>query len=75
MLFRSAPLFQLAKWSEGKLKHVSKHNLANGLICLKGGDLTEEIRPFQSEITLVAVNQYFTESFFNDKFVIHLPLK
>lgn len=70
----TAPLTDLEKWSRGKIKKVSKHTLYNGIICLKGGDLTDEIKPFKNKVSLVPVNQYFSYDFFDTKFVVHLPV-
>ena len=59
-------------WIRGKFNKVSKNTLKNGVLYLKGGDLTEEI--LQSGIKNVIrypINDYFTEEFFDTKFVIY----
>ena len=70
----TASMNDLLLWSRGKFKAVSQHHIYNGIICLKGGNLESELAQFQNEISLVAVNQYFEEEFFSQKFVVHLPV-
>ena len=58
-------------------KNISKMNfnaLPNGVIYLKGGDLTEEIKPFKKRIFLQDLSEYYEEDFFLTKKVLHLPL-
>ena len=59
-------------------KSISKKNfnaMPNGVIYLKGGDLTEEIKPFSKRNIFVQdLEEYFEESFFETKKVLHLPL-
>jgi len=61
-------------WIKDKIKKQSKHELKNGILYLKGGDLTEELKDFPkaSEYNL---SDYFKEDFFETKKVVHLPLK
>jgi 16S rRNA (guanine527-N7)-methyltransferase len=59
-------------WVRGKFRKDSKNTLKNGVLYLKGGDLVEEIA--QSGIKNVIpypINDYFTEDFFDTKFVIY----
>ena len=59
-------------WVRGKFNKQSKNTLKNGVLYLKGGDLTEEIS--QSGIKNIKrfpINDYFTEEFFDTKFVIY----
>ena len=62
------------KWVRGKVKKQSKHELKNGILYLKGGDLTQELSSFPN-CTLYDLADYFEESFFETKKVVHLPLK
>ncbi|WP_241558128.1 16S rRNA (guanine(527)-N(7))-methyltransferase RsmG [Maribellus luteus] len=58
-------------------KNVSKKQinaLPNGIIYLKGGDLTEELKPFRKRVFVQDLSAYFTEEFFDTKKVVHLPL-
>lgn len=62
------------KWVKDKVSKKSNHDLKNGILYLKGGDLTEEISAFTS-CTLYDLSNYFEEDFFETKKVVHLPLK
>lgn len=58
-------------------KNISKeqHNgIANGLICLKGGDLVQELAPYRRVAIIEDIKDYFTEEFFETKNVIYVPL-
>lgn len=61
-------------WVKGKLKSKSKHDLENGILYLKGGDLSEELKDFpkSKEYNL---SDYFSNEFFETKKVVYLPLK
>lgn len=62
------------KWVRGKVKKQSKHSLDNGILYLKGGDLTEELAVFQRTV-LYDLAYYFEDPFFETKKVVYLPLK
>ena len=62
------------KWVKGKISKTQKHELKNGILYLKGGDLTEELEPYKT-ITTYPLSAYFKEDFFETKKVVHLPLK
>ncbi len=61
-------------WIKGKLKKESKHPLTNGILYLKGGDLAEELKASQlKNIKLYPLSDYFSEEFFETKFVVYFP--
>ena len=62
------------KWVKGKINKKSSHNLKNGILYLKGGDLTEELKIFE-KATVFNLSNYFEEEFFDTKKVVYLPLK
>lgn len=62
------------KWVRGKVKKDQNHELANGILYLKGGDLTEELQVFQ-RVTLFNLSDYFEDEFFETKKVVHLAMK
>ncbi len=70
----TAPLNDLYKWSRAKISKVQKNAIPNGIICLKGGDLTAELLPFRGRIEVVPLNNYFKEEFFQTKQLVFLPL-
>jgi 16S rRNA (guanine527-N7)-methyltransferase len=61
-------------WVKNKVNKKSKHELKNGILYLKGGDLTEELQNYP-KATLYNLTDYFDEDFFKTKKVVHLPLK
>jgi 16S rRNA (guanine527-N7)-methyltransferase len=61
-------------WVKGKMKTKSKHELENGILYLKGGDLSEELKDFP-KATEYNLSDYFSDDFFETKKVVHLPLK
>ena len=63
-----------AHWVKGKIAKEQKHELKNGILYLKGGDLTEELETYKTA-TVYNLSDYFNEEFFETKKVVHLPLK
>lgn len=61
-------------WVNGKIAKKSKHERKNGILYLKGGDLTEELKDYPIA-TVYALNNFFEDEFFETKSVVHLPLK
>ena len=61
-------------WIKDKIKKQNKHELKNGILYLKGGDLTEELKDFPKS-TEYNLSEYFKDAFFETKKVVHLPLK
>jgi 16S rRNA (guanine527-N7)-methyltransferase len=61
-------------WVKDKIKKKSKHELKNGILYLKGGDLTEELKDFP-KATEYNLSDYFEDEFFETKKVVHVPLK
>lgn len=58
-------------------KNISKEQnnaLPNGIICLKGGDMTAETAPFKNCREIVDVSDYFQEEFFKDKKVVYVQV-
>ena len=61
-------------WTKGKIAKKQNHDLKNGIIYLKGGDLGEELQDFP-KATIYNISDYFKEEFYETKKVVHLPLK
>ncbi|RKS00700.1 16S rRNA (guanine(527)-N(7))-methyltransferase RsmG [Flavobacterium sp. 102] len=61
-------------WIKDKIKKQNKHELKNGILYLKGGDLTEELKDFL-KATEYNIAEFFKDEFFETKKVVHLPLK
>ena len=61
-------------WVRKKFNTQSKNKLPNGVLYLKGGDLTQEFKESGlKRIQQFAINQYFEEDFFDTKYVIYFP--
>lgn len=61
-------------WVKGKIAKEQNHDLKNGILYLKGGDLTEELDTYQTA-TIYNLTDFYKEDFFDTKKVVHLPLK
>lgn len=61
-------------WVKGKISSEHKHEIKNGIIYLKGGDLTEELAPFTTA-QITPISNFFSEDFFETKKVVYLPRK
>lgn len=68
------PLPDLVRLSKKKIKKEQINALPNGLICLKGGELEQEILPFKKIATLYNVSDFFVEDFFKTKKAVYVPL-
>jgi 16S rRNA (guanine527-N7)-methyltransferase len=60
-------------WVQHKIKSKSTHALSNGILYLKGGDLSEELSPFP-KAKIYDLDGHFKEDFFETKKVVHVPL-
>lgn len=61
-------------WIQHKVKPQSIHNLDNGILYLKGGDLDEEMNELKRPYSVYNLPDYFKEEFFETKKVIYVPL-
>ena len=70
-----APLKELWHWSRPLLrkKAFGDDNFAPGLICLKGGDLAEEIAESKLRPFVANISDMFREEWFHEKYVLHCP--
>ena len=65
---------EFTKWVKGKVKKAQKNQLKNGILYLKVGDLSEELKQYKT-VQQYALSDYFEEDFFETKKVVYLPLK
>jgi 16S rRNA (guanine527-N7)-methyltransferase len=61
-------------WVKGKIKKQSNHELKNGILYLKGGNLAEELQIYKTA-KVYELSDYFKEDFFETKKVVYLPMK
>jgi len=69
-----AQMETFVRWVRGKIKKKSNHELKNGILYLKGGDLSEELAKYETA-KIYNLSDYFEEDFFETKKVVHLPMK
>ncbi len=50
------------------------NSLSNGILYLKGGDMTVELSPFKNKVTIWNIKDFFDESFFETKVIVYLPV-
>ncbi|SDS08045.1 16S rRNA (guanine(527)-N(7))-methyltransferase RsmG [Gramella sp. MAR_2010_147] len=62
------------RWVKGKIAKESNHELKNGILYLKGGELTEELKDYRTA-KIFELSNYFEEEFFETKKVVYLPMK
>jgi len=70
-----APLKDLWKWARPMIRNERKlEEFKNGLICLKGGDLAEEISESRLRPYIWDIHKIFDEAFFKEKYVLYVPV-
>jgi len=62
-------------WVKGKLLPNGEHELKNGILFLKGGDLTEEITESNKKVEVFPISHFFKEDFFETKVVAYTRVK
>ncbi|MDB4144226.1 16S rRNA (guanine(527)-N(7))-methyltransferase RsmG [Flavobacteriaceae bacterium] len=65
---------EFVSWIKNKVAKKNTHAIKNGILYLKGGDLTEELKTY-SKVTLYDLSAFFEDDFFETKKIVHLPLK
>ncbi len=68
------PLPDLVKIVRKNILRQSHNALPNGLIVLKGGNLTDELKPFGKLVEVTPITTLFQEEWFDDKQVVYLPM-
>lgn len=62
------------RWIKGRIKKVSEHPIKNGVLYLKGGDLSEELQDYRT-VQIYSLMDYYEEDFFETKKLVYLPQK
>lgn len=68
------PLPDLIKIVRKNIAKDSRNSIENGVIVLKGGDIKDEIKPFSHIAEVDEISQWFTEDWFQEKYVIYIPI-
>ena len=69
------PLPDLMKIVRKNIARPQKNSRPNGVLCLKGGDLLAETRPFHNIVDITDISSFFHEEWFKKKYIIYLPYK
>ncbi len=68
------PMPDLVRLVQKNISRTQRNALPNGLVVLKGGNLTEELRPYQKRAEVTPISSLFQGEWFDTKQVIYLPL-
>lgn len=68
------PFADLVKLIRKNIAKDSHNAMPNGLICLKGGELANEVMPMKSHTLITDLSDYFEEEFFETKKVVYVSL-
>ena len=62
------------RWIKGRIKKVSEHDIKNGVLYLKGGDLSEELQDYRT-VQIYPLTNFYEDAFFETKKLVYLPQK
>ncbi len=68
------PLPDLVKIVRKNISKTQRNASANGVICLKGGELESEVRLYKKQVEISPISNWFDEEWFKGKNVVYLPL-
>lgn len=68
------PLPDLMKIVRKNVSRKSFNAIENGVVVLKGGDIADEVKPFKHIAEVNEINSWFSEDWFNEKYVIYVPV-
>lgn len=68
------PLADLVKLVRKNIAPKAQNAMPNGLICLKGGELANEVLPMKAHTLITSLSDYFEEEFFETKKVVYVSL-
>lgn len=64
----------LLKWTEKNIVPGGRHSLENGLLALKGGELSDEVSKIKKEVVTYNLSDHFSEDFFQTKRLVHIAV-
>ncbi len=65
---------ELVNTIKKNMEKTQRNSIANGILCLKGGDVSDEIHPFKHIAEVTAISTMFEEEWFRGKNIIYVPL-
>ncbi len=66
-------LSEMIRLMRKNISHTQHNALPNGFITLKGGDLTEETKPYKNIANVLPLSEWFEEDWFKGKNIIYIP--
>jgi 16S rRNA (guanine527-N7)-methyltransferase len=63
----------LVKFTSKNIKTGKTVSPGNGIICLKGGDLSDELKSYSTKVSIWNISDFFEEPFFETKKILYLP--
>jgi 16S rRNA (guanine527-N7)-methyltransferase len=69
-----APVDDLLRWTQKLIHQTHKNKLPNGILCLKGGDLKEELKKHKKYSVVYPIKEFFKEEFFDTKSVVYIQV-
>lgn len=63
----------LLAYSHKNISQTNGNEINNGIICLKGGDLTAELKDINRQYELINLSDYFNEDYFETKKILYIP--
>ncbi|MAJ98922.1 MAG: 16S rRNA (guanine(527)-N(7))-methyltransferase RsmG [Flavobacteriales bacterium TMED288] len=69
-----APMEKLISWTLNNYQNENKHKIKNGIILLKGGEISYEVEKFQDKIIIKSISDFYEEEYFKEKKIIYYPM-
>lgn len=66
---------QLYRWTKKLVVPGTENTISNGIISLKGGDLSQELAGFGKRVTITDLSTWFTEEWFTTKKLVYLAIR
>ena len=66
-------LLELYRLTAKNITPGGSNAIPNGIICLKGGDLTAELKDLARRAEIFEIERFFNESFFTSKKIVFIP--
>lgn len=67
-----APLQTICNWTRLLLSGKNFHEMGNGWLILKGGDLGAELQELKKQVRVIPVRDYFEEPWFMEKYIVYI---
>lgn len=68
------PLPDLVKMVRKNISPKNRNAMVNGVFCLKGGKVEDEVQPFKKDVEVTPISNWFGEEWFEEKNVIYVPI-